>query len=68
MNPTRRGFPGIYCPVCEATEDELTVELAETSHFHCSACGEIFTVEDVADLPEWAAVVAWIQSAPPIEE
>lgn len=59
---TKRGF-AVACIRCG--QQAMKVKLDDTSAFECAECGEEFTTADVRDVLErWAAVLAWVESAP----
>jgi hypothetical protein len=64
----RRGFPGLPCLKCGAT-DAVRVSVADTRTLSCGECNEDFTVDEArAILESWASVLTWIEAAPVIEK
>lgn len=64
----KRGFPGLPCPQCAET-DSVRVDLDNVASFTCTACDAEISADDVQTfIARWTPVLAWLDTAPAIEE
>ena len=62
----KRGFP-VQCLHCGDAGGSITMDVSDTSQFHCHACDTDFTADEVRDImADWAALLAWAEQAPPL--
>ena len=62
----RRGFPGLSCPACG--QQTLAVRVSEVE-LVCTDCGEEITLQQARVIAAtWAALVEWLDHAPPLPE
>ncbi len=64
---TTKGF-AVKCILC-GEEGNVHVDLHDVASFHCNECDGDFTLDDVkAVLSRWQTCIAWLESAPALEE
>jgi len=58
----------VRCLHC-AEEETVRVDVHDVLTFHCGSCDAEFTADDVrAELARWGKLLAWLDSAPSIED
>jgi hypothetical protein len=64
---TTRGF-AVKCIHC-AEESTVRLDVHDVHTFHCGSCDNEFTADDVrAEMARWTKLLAWLDSAPAIDE
>jgi transcription elongation factor Elf1 len=70
--PVARGFGPVCCPRCGEPNACVSVELGDFSAgdaLHCKDCDESFSLDLIRNIVKtWPRVLAWLDSAPAIEE
>jgi hypothetical protein len=62
-----RGFSGVCCLRCG--EENIRLYVADVTAFQCTDCEAEFTPADIeATLAAWSKLIAWVRTAPVIEE
>lgn len=67
----KRGFPSLPCVQCSETGGVSLAldDVTGSEAFHCGECDSTFGPTEVREfISRWSAVLAWIDTAPVIED